>query len=195
MPGVWHGIAGHRAQMASNVIVARTPQPCLASAARSGRRRGLRAGAKSDHSQTRAAVSGSWARRSISLGLQVLATKPAGTMDTCDRHDFQVLTSGRAKTTSVIDAITRRAKLEAGLPVLILTIPNNPILQSCALPDYNCGATLITTQDRAYTFCNPTKPAARCIAGLRFSANTAAARYGFVRFLLFFIEFAFLRGR
>jgi hypothetical protein len=101
------------------------------------------------------------------------------------------LTSGRAKTTSVIDAITRRAKHEAGLPVLILKIPNNPILQSCALPDYNCGATLITTQDRAYTFCNLTKPAARCIAGLRFSANTAAARYGFVRFLLFFIEFAF----
>ena len=53
------------------------------------------------------------------------------------------LTSGRAKTTSVIDAITRRAKHEAGLPVLILKIPNNPILQSCALPDYNCGATLI----------------------------------------------------
>ena len=102
---------------------------------------------------------------------------------------------GSGETTSVIDAITRRAKHEAGLPVLILKIPNNPILQSCALPDYNCGATLITTQDRAYTFCNLTKPAARCIAGLRFSANTAAARYGFVRFLLFFIEFAFLRGR
>jgi hypothetical protein len=56
------------------------------------------------------------------------------------------LASGRAKTTSVIDAITRRAKLEAGLPVLILTIPNNPILQSCALPDYNYGATLALTR-------------------------------------------------
>jgi len=28
-----------------------------------------------------------------------------------------------------------------GLPVLILMIPNNPILQSCARPDCNCGAT------------------------------------------------------
>jgi hypothetical protein len=28
------------------------------------------------------------------------------------------------------------------LPVLILKIPNNPILQSCVPPDYNCGATL-----------------------------------------------------
>jgi hypothetical protein len=79
------------------------------------------------------------------------------------------LTSGRAKTTSVIDAITRRAKPEAGLPVLILKIPNNPILQSCALPDYNCGATLISAQDCAYTFCHLTKPAARRIAGLRCS--------------------------
>jgi hypothetical protein len=176
MPGVWHGIAGHRAQMASNVIVARTPQPCLASAARSGRRRGLRAGAKSDHSQTRAAVPGSWTRRLSALACKFSRQSLPEPWTICDRHDFQVPYIGRAKTTSVIDAITRRAKHEAGLPVLILKIPNNPILQSCALPDYNCGATLITTQDRAYTFCNLTKPAARCIAGLRFSANTAAAR-------------------
>jgi hypothetical protein len=76
----------------------------------------------------RAAVSGTWTRRSISLGLQL---------------PERLLTAGPTKTTSVIDAITRRAKLEAGLPVLILMIPNSPILQSCALPDYNCGATLI----------------------------------------------------
>eukprot|EP01041_Mallomonas_annulata_P010778 gene10779-22504_t len=31
---------------------------------------------------------------------------------------------------------------QAGLPVLILTIPNNPIQQPCALSDYNNGATL-----------------------------------------------------
>src|SRR5688500_4692265 len=28
-------------------------------------------------------------------------------------------------------------------PVLILTVPNNPIRHSCARSDYNCGATLI----------------------------------------------------
>jgi hypothetical protein len=36
--------------------------------------------------------------------------------------------------------------LEAGLSVLILKIPNNPILQSCARPDCNCGATLARTR-------------------------------------------------
>jgi hypothetical protein len=136
------------------------------------------------------------------LGQAIYQPWPASSRDKARRNHGYLRSArfpgpyiGSGETTSVIDAITRRAKHEAGLPVLILKIPNNPILQSCALPDYNCGATLITTQDRAYTFCNLTKPAARCIAGLRFSANTAAARYGFVRFLLFFIEFAFLRGR
>jgi hypothetical protein len=47
--------------------------------------------------------------------------------------------SGRAQTTSVIDAINRRALLVGGLPVLILTIPNNPFLHPCALSGYNCG--------------------------------------------------------
>lgn len=86
-------------------------------------------GCKSDHSQTAGGLVGT---------ARVLATK------TC-RNQSRCLTAGRAKTTSVIDAITRRAKHEAGLPVLILKIPNNPILQSCALPDYNCGATLVRT--------------------------------------------------
>ena len=54
--------------------------------------------------------------------------------------------SGRAKTASVIDAITRQANRKESLPVLILKIPNNPILQSCALPDYNYGATLAYTR-------------------------------------------------
>jgi hypothetical protein len=177
--------------MASNVIVARTPQPCLASAARSGRRKGLQAGAKATTAKPgppyRDPGPGDyqpWPPSSRDKACRNHGQSAIGTIS-------RFLTSGRAKTTSVIDAITRRAKHEAGLPVLILKIPNNPILQSCALPDYNCGATLITTQDRTYTFCNLTKPAARCIAGLGFSPNTAAARYGFVRFLLFFIEFAF----
>jgi hypothetical protein len=41
----------------------------------------------------------------------------------------------------------------------------------------------------------PACDARRTVVQLRFSADTASARYGFVRFLLFFIEFAFLRGR
>jgi hypothetical protein len=36
------------------------------------------------------------------------------------------LTTGLAETTWVIDAINQRALLTASLPVLILTIPNNP---------------------------------------------------------------------
>jgi hypothetical protein len=67
------------------------------------------------------------------------------------RNSWFLLTD-RAKTTSVIDTITRRAKHEAGLPVLILKIPNNPILQSCALPDYNCGATLVLTRMCVHVF-------------------------------------------
>jgi hypothetical protein len=122
--------------MASNVIVARTPQPCQAGAARSGRRKGLGAGAKSDLSQTAGGRIGN-------LGQAIYQPWPAG----CPGR----LGASPAQTTSVIDAITRRAE-KAGLPVLILKIPNNPILQSCALPDYNCGATLISAKDCAYTF-------------------------------------------
>ena len=52
---------------------------------------------------------------------------------------------GSGETASVIDAITRRADPAAGLPVLILTIPNNPILHPVRLPDCNCGATQVRT--------------------------------------------------
>ena len=52
---------------------------------------------------------------------------------------------GSGKTASVIDAITRRADPAAGLPVLILTIPNNPILHPVRLPGCNCGATQVRT--------------------------------------------------
>jgi hypothetical protein len=61
-------------------------------------------------------------------------------------------TSGRAKTTSVIDAITRRAARWDSLPVLILTIPNNPFRHSCTLSDYNCGATLIRARTCVHVF-------------------------------------------
>lgn len=46
-------------------------------------------------------------------------------------------TSGRAKTTSVIDTINLRAD-NRGLQVLVLVNPNNPILHSHAQPDCNC---------------------------------------------------------
>jgi len=166
MPGAWHGIAGHRAQMASNVIVARTPQPCLASAARSGRRRGLRAGAKSDHSQTRAAMSGSWTRRSISLGLQVLATKPAGTMDNLRSARFpgSLHRVGR-KRQALSTPSPGEPSLKPACRYLSLRFQT---IQSCSPVRYP-----ITTavqpwceQECAYTFCNLTKPAARRIAGL-----------------------------
>lgn len=46
-------------------------------------------------------------------------------------------TSGRAKTTSVIDTINLRAD-NRGLQVLVLVNPNNPILHPHAQPDCNC---------------------------------------------------------
>ncbi|WP_288380291.1 hypothetical protein [uncultured Massilia sp.] len=42
---------------------------------------------------------------------------------------------GQAKTTSVIDTINLRAFENAGLQVLVLVNPNNPILHSRAQPD------------------------------------------------------------
>jgi hypothetical protein len=145
MPGVWHSIAGHRAQTASNVIVARTPQPCSAGAARSGRRGALGRVLK-------ATTARPWGGSGTANQATYQPWPASPRMNACRNHEkaacrtaSRLLASGRAKTTSVIDAINRRARPEAGLPVLILTIPNNPILQSCAPPDYNCGATLVHT--------------------------------------------------
>jgi hypothetical protein len=143
------GVARHcrpQGAVASNVIVARTPQPC--SAARPGQGgAGPWGGCKCDHSQTAGGIIGT-------ADQAIYQPWPANPREKpCRNHEqpacrtaSRPLAAGRAKTTSVIDAITRRARPEAGLPVLILTIPNNPILQSCALPDYNCGATLARTE-------------------------------------------------
>lgn len=76
---------------------------------------------------------------------------------------------------------------EPGLPVLILTIPNNPILQSCAQPDYNCGATLARTRMCVHV-CHLTKPAARHIGGLRcslYSRTVALPGHHYFRLLRF----------
>jgi hypothetical protein len=59
---------------------------------------------------------------------------------------------GFGETASVIDAITRQADPWASLPVLILKLPNNPILHPCALSDYNCGATLIRARMCVHVF-------------------------------------------
>jgi len=67
MPGVWHGIAGHRAQMGSNVIVVRAPQPCSAS------------GAKSDYSQTVGGSIGTAGQANHQPWLAALAMEPSGT--------------------------------------------------------------------------------------------------------------------
>jgi hypothetical protein len=88
---------------------------------------------KATTARPRAGLSGLRTRRTISLGLRVLAISLPEPRTACGSHGFQVPCSGSGETTSVIDAITRRARPEAGLPVLILKIPNNPILQSCVL--------------------------------------------------------------
>jgi hypothetical protein len=77
-------------------------------------------------------------RTSMTGDLSALSLKPCG--EACN---------GSGETTSVIDTINRRAcnlteeSIGAGFPVLILTVPNNPIRHSCTESDYNCGATLI----------------------------------------------------
>jgi hypothetical protein len=48
----------------------------------------------------------------------------------------------------------------AGLPVLILTIPNNPILQFRTQPDRNYGATLVRAEMCVHMM-EPARPAAR----------------------------------
>jgi hypothetical protein len=78
---------------------------------------------------------------------------------TAARDGYQVSLSrvGR-KTTSVIGTITRQADPGAGLPVLILKIPNNPILQSRTRPDRNCGATLARTRMCVHDSGDPSRP-------------------------------------
>jgi hypothetical protein len=129
MPEAWHGKAGHRAQMASSASLRMNDR--TARAARSGRLEGC---------------------------LEVRRSpNPAGTIP-CMRNDARettgtccawrsrwwkrFLTTGRAQRQTL--STPSPGKLAwASLPVLILTIPNNPILQSCEPPGCHCGATQV----------------------------------------------------
>jgi hypothetical protein len=117
----------------------RTPRPATTRvAARSGRHnRVSQAGCNNKPNRRSAQSRASILRRSISLCSLTFGMRPA---------------AGRATTTSVIDAINQRADLPASLPVLILTIPNNPFRHPCALSDYNCGATLTRARACVHVF-------------------------------------------
>jgi hypothetical protein len=65
-------------------------------------------------------------RRTISLHAQAFRLSPA---------------TGRAKRQALSTPSTGELPI-GSFPVLILTVPNNPIRHSCARSDYNCGATL-----------------------------------------------------
>jgi hypothetical protein len=109
---------------------------------------------------------------------------PLNTAAVRDGYPVSLSRVGR-KTTSVIGTITRRADPEAGLPVLILKIPNNPILQSRTRPDCNCGATQTRTRECAYTITVAFKTAVL--------AFRRGLDHGVPEFLS--IDFAFWRGR
>lgn len=110
---------------------------------------------------------------------------PLNTAAARDGYQVSLSRVGR-KTTSVIGTITRRADPEAGLPVLILKIPNNPILQSRVRPDCNCGATQARPQECAYRLWNLKNC---CAAAPRLRPLATVIQDSFS------IDFAFWRGR
>lgn len=109
----------------------------------------------------------SWARRSISLGLQVLATKPAGTMDNLRSARFpdSLHRVGR-KRQALSTPSPGEPSLKPACRYLSLRFQT---IQSCSPVRYPITTAVQPwrAQECAYTFCNLTKPAARRIAGLR----------------------------
>lgn len=112
-----HGVAArNRARMESIVIAARTLTPasvCVRPG--SGRHSISQARCNSMPNRSQRTNQDFDTRRKISLSSRAFWMRP---------------TSGRAKTASVIGAINQRADPAASLPVLILTVPNNPFLHS-----------------------------------------------------------------
>jgi hypothetical protein len=181
MPGAWHGGAGHRAQMRSNVIALRTNGlvspggPIGAAAGRASGATSARPGRQAREAANQAQISLGYASpidavwescnccvmhaisirprhvaRAIKAAMRCTGCKARPghcvsnhTVTARDGSKAPCLWSG--KKASVIDAITRRADPWAGLPVLILINPNNPILHPVRSPDCNCGATLVRT--------------------------------------------------
>jgi hypothetical protein len=131
MPGAWHGRAGHRAQMASNVIAARIAVLQAPGGPIGAAQGGFR---QCDKGRTVGGVLSAGSRQAINQ-----PWRPESCEYGCEKSGVE--------TASVIDAITRRASFvsHGRLSGTYPFSPNNPILQSCALPDYNCGATLVRT--------------------------------------------------
>jgi hypothetical protein len=140
----------------------------------------------------------------ISLGLRVLATKLAGTMDNLRVARFPgSLQRVRRKRQALSTPSPGEPSLKPACRYLSLRFQT---IQSCSPVRYPITTAVQPwrAQECAYTFvlspsllpvalaaCDARRTAVR----IRFSAFTASARHGFVRFLFFFIEFAFLRGR
>jgi hypothetical protein len=165
MPEVWHGIAGHRAQW-HRTSLSRARRNLLGQRGpfRGG---GLGAGAKATTARPRAGLSGLPARRSISLGLRVLAIKPAGTTDSLRvaRLPGPLQRVGRKR-----QALSTPSPGEPDQrPACRYLSLKFQTIQSCSPVRYP-----ITTavqpwceQESAYTlFRNLTKPVAPCIVGL-----------------------------
>lgn len=142
----------------------------LARPARPGRGGGLGAGAKSDYSQTVAAVSGLRARRIHQPWPAALAMKPAGTSGSFSRV-------GR-KRQALSTPLPGEPSMKPACRYLSLRFQT---IQSCS--PVRCPITTAVqpwcSQECAYTFRNLTKPAARCIVGLRcslYSSYNCASR-------------------
>ena len=127
-PGVRHGDAWHRgrnrAQMGS-IVMPRARRTWAAHPERHYMVKAMRA----TTSQT------------------VTANKPRlgdiGRTISLDSQTFRMMpVMGRAKRQALSTPSTGEPA-RASFPVLILTVPNNPIRHSCTRSDYNCGATLI----------------------------------------------------
>jgi len=198
MPGAWHGGAGHRAQMVSNVIAARTtsaiqwPDRGVIATARRVRHEGQTGGTAGMREVQARRQSASapgrqdaicenlydlllaavrWNRSSEGRELAPCLLHGSRNPERDGFHNnaaardgFRDSCIGRAKTTSVIDAITRRASLRQACRYLSL---NFQTIQSCS-PVRDPIATAVqpwSVQECAYTFWNRATPAALCLVG------------------------------
>jgi len=81
-------------------------------------------------------------KTSLTVYSEHTGTSMTGDVISLDSLALGWLATGRAKRQALSTPSTGELT-GVSFPVLILTVPNNPIRHSCTRSDYNCGATLI----------------------------------------------------
>jgi len=81
-------------------------------------------------------------KTSLTVYSEHTRTSMTGDLISLDSLALGWLATGRAKRQALSTPSTGELT-GVSFPVLILTVPNNPIRHSCTRSDYNCGATLI----------------------------------------------------